>query len=515
MYSGYKGNGYMDETRPLILIVDDVALNRALLSDVLCDKYNILEAKNGNEALLLLREKTSEISLVLLDMVMPQKDGMEVLSIMNKNGWINEIPVIMISVETSHSLIEGAYSLGVTDFIGRPFDEMVLMNRVNNTIRLYAKQKQLSNLVLSQIYEKTRNNSMMVTMLSHIVEFRNGESGLHVLHINTITEMLLRELLCRSNKYAINRDDIGIISTASSMHDIGKITIPDAILNKPGKLTPEEFNIIKGHSLNGAQMLNSVPFGKDEPLMKHAYEICRWHHERYDGRGYPDGLKGDEIPIAAQIVSIADVYDALTSERCYKKAYTHEKALEMIHNNECGVFNPLLLECLDAISNRFVVSLQTFDWGKQADKDFFYIADSMMKDKAHPIYNQTFRQFINERKKSHFFESMLDDLLFEYSYTPAVIRFSSMASQKLGLPRTISEKDDKLALGANAENWEKIQSVVHQHPALSNDPIQTEVTLTVDGKSTPCKVMLLQIWENSPDKKSTLASVYGHIDILH
>ena len=382
----------MDETRPLILIVDDVALNRALLSDVLCDKYNILEAKNGNEALLLLREKTSEISLVLLDMVMPQKDGMEVLSIMNKNGWINEIPVIMISVETSHSLIEGAYSLGVTDFIGRPFDEMVLMNRVNNTIRLYAKQKQLSNLVLSQIYEKTRNNSMMVTMLSHIVEFRNGESGLHVLHINTITEMLLRELLCRSNKYAINRDDIGIISTASSMHDIGKITIPDAILNKPGKLTPEEFNIIKGHSLNGAQMLNSVPFGKDEPLMKHAYEICRWHHERYDGRGYPDGLKGDEIPIAAQIVSIADVYDALTSERCYKKAYTHEKALEMIHNNECGVFNPLLLECLDAISSRLVVSLQTFDWGKQADKDFFYIADSMMKDKAHPIYNQTFRQ---------------------------------------------------------------------------------------------------------------------------
>lgn len=505
----------MDETRPLILIVDDVALNRALLSDVLCDKYNILEAKNGNEALLLLREKTSEISLVLLDMVMPQKDGMEVLSIMNKNGWINEIPVIMISVETSHSLIEGAYSLGVTDFIGRPFDEMVLMNRVNNTIRLYAKQKQLSNLVLSQIYEKTRNNSMMVTMLSHIVEFRNGESGLHVLHINTITEMLLRELLCRSNKYAINRDDIGIISTASSMHDIGKITIPDAILNKPGKLTPEEFNIIKGHSLNGAQMLNSVPFGKDEPLMKHAYEICRWHHERYDGRGYPDGLKGDEIPIAAQIVSIADVYDALTSERCYKKAYTHEKALEMIHNNECGVFNPLLLECLDAISSRLVVSLQTFDWGKQADKDFFYIADSMMKDKAHPIYNQTFRQFINERKKSHFFESMLDDLLFEYSYTPSVIRFSSMASQKLGLPRTISEKDDKLALGANAENWEKIQSVVHQHPALSNDPIQTEVTLTVDGKSTPCKVMLLQIWENSPDKKTTLASVYGHIDILH
>ena len=248
MYLGPKGMCGMVEKRPLILIVDDVALNRALLSDILSDKYNIIEAENGNEALLLLREKTSEISLVLLDMVMPEKDGLEVLAIMNKNGWINEIPVIMISAENAHALIEGAYMLGVTDFIARPFDEMVLKNRVNNTIRLYKKQKSLSDLVLNQIYEKTRNNSMMVTMLSHIVEFRNGESGMHVLHINTITEMLLRELLHRTKKYQINRNDIGIICTASSMHDIGKITIPDEILNKPGKLTPEEFNIMKGPS---------------------------------------------------------------------------------------------------------------------------------------------------------------------------------------------------------------------------------------------------------------------------
>ena len=207
MYLGPKGMCGMVEKRPLILIVDDVALNRALLSDILSDKYNIIEAENGNEALLLLREKTSEISLVLLDMVMPEKDGLEVLAIMNKNGWINEIPVIMISAENAHALIEGAYMLGVTDFIARPFDEMVLKNRVNNTIRLYKKQKSLSDLVLNQIYEKTRNNSMMVTMLSHIVEFRNGESGMHVLHINTITEMLLRALLHRTKKYQINKND--------------------------------------------------------------------------------------------------------------------------------------------------------------------------------------------------------------------------------------------------------------------------------------------------------------------
>ena len=520
----YKGDGpgmlvgdrrtrIMDERRPLILIVDDVALNRTLLSDVLCDKYDTIEAKNGNEALLLLREKTSEISLVLLDMVMPEKDGMEVLSIMNKNGWINEIPVIMISVETSHSLIEGAYSLGVTDFIGRPFDEMVLRNRVNNTIRLYAKQKHLSDLVLNQIYEKTRNNSMMVTMLSHIVEFRNGESGLHVLHINTITEMLLRELLRRSNRYKINKDDIGIISTASSMHDIGKITIPESILNKPGKLTPEEFNIMKRHTVNCAEMLNSVPFAKDEPLMKYAYEICRWHHERWDGHGYPDGLKGDEIPIAAQIVSIADVYDALTSERCYKHAYTHEKALEMIYNNECGVFNPLLIECLQAIADRLVDSLQSFDWGKQADKEFFYIADSMMKDQKHPIYNQAFRQFISERKKSHFFESMLSDILFEYSYVSSVMKLSSAGAKKLGLPSIIIEDDVQAKSEQPNANWNKIRDVLHKNTSPKEEPFSVKLTLSIDGKSTPCKLKVLQIWNKNQNEAPALSSVYGHIDV--
>ena len=512
----------MDEKRPLILIVDDVAMNRALLSDILGDKYDIIEAQNGNEALLLLREKTSEISLVLLDMVMPEKDGIEVLAIMNKNGWINEIPVIMISAETAHWLVEGAYMLGVTDFIGRPFDEMVLKNRVNNTIRLYKKQKSLSDLVLNQIYEKTRNNSMMVTMLSHIVEFRNGESGMHVLHINTITEMLLRELLrrCKRNnitKYNINKNDIGVICTASSMHDIGKITIPDEILNKPGRLTKEEFEIMKEHTVNCAQMLNAVPVGKDEPLMKYAYEICRWHHERWDGNGYPDGLKGDEIPIAAQIVSIADVYDALTSERCYKHAFTHEKALEMIHNNECGVFNPLLIECFDAIADKLVISLQAFDWSKQADKDFFYIADAMMNHSKHPIYNQVFRQFIDERKKSHFFESMLNGILFEYSYTPGVMKLSSKASQKLGLPRTIIDDyrpSDNEQSKAAIENLEKIKKILRRHTAPKEKPTLIKQAFNIDGKSTPCNVKVLQIWTKGQNEVPVLTSMYGHIDVI-
>ena len=360
---------------------------------------------------------------------------------------------------------------------------------------------------------------MMVTMLSHIVEFRNGESGMHVLHINTITEMLLRELLHRTKKYQINRNDIGIICTASSMHDIGKITIPDEILNKPGKLTPEEFNIMKGHTINCAQMLNAVPVGNDEPLMKYAYEICRWHHERWDGRGYPDGLKGDEIPIAAQIVSIADVYDALTSERCYKKAFSHEKALEMIHNNECGVFNPVLIECLDAIADKLVVSLQTFDWSKQADKDFFYIADAMMNDHKYPIYNQAFRQFIDERKKSHFYESMINGILFEYTYSPSVIKLSPKASQLLGLPKTIVDEDGNigsLAHDATAdENLLKIRKILHRKTAPKDKPVLIKQTFNIDGKSTPCTVRLLQIWNQSTKENPVLESAYGHIDILH
>jgi hypothetical protein len=364
---------------------------------------------------------------------------------------------------------------------------------------------------------------MMVTMLSHIVEFRNGESGMHVLHINTITEMLLRELLRRCKKqnitkYNINKNDIGIICTASSMHDIGKITIPDEILNKPGKLTPEEFNIMKAHTVNCAQMLNAVPVGKDEPLMKYAYEICRWHHERWDGKGYPDGLKGDEIPISAQIVSIADVYDALTSERCYKHAFTHEKALEMIHNNECGVFNPLLIECLDAIADKLVISLQTFDWSKQADKDFFYIADAMMNDNNHPIYNQVFRQFIDERKKAHFFESMLDGILFEYTFTPGVIKLSSKASKILGLPRTIIDDfkpgNDEQSIAA-AENLKKIQKILHRQTTPKDKPSITKQVFNIGGQSTPCNVKVLQIWTKGQNESPVLTSVYGHIDIIH
>lgn len=329
-----------------ILVVDDSELNRGILIEMLKEEFDIIEAENGKEAVDKIRKYGKKLSVVLLDIVMPVMDGFEVLSVMNKNHWIEDIPVIMISSEESEGFIRKAFNFGVSDYISRPFDCDIVYQRVFNTIKLYAKQRRLMTLVSDQILEKEKNNQMMVEVLSQIVEFRNEESGLHVLHIKILTEMLLEYLVQKTDKYELSPDECHMIATASAFHDIGKIGIDEKILNKPGKLTPEEFEQIKQHTLIGASMLDKMDRYKDEPLIKIAYQICRWHHERYDGRGYPDGLFGEEIPISAQIVSIADVYDALISERAYKKAFSHEKALEMIVNGECGTFNPLLLETL-------------------------------------------------------------------------------------------------------------------------------------------------------------------------
>ena len=302
-----------------VLLVDDSKMNRMMLAEILGDSYHVLEAENGKECIEKLQEEAGNIALVLLDINMPVMDGFEVLKAMNANHTIEDTPVIMISSEDSDAAIRRSYELGASDYVNRPFDARIVYRRVTNTIKLYAKQRRLVQMVSDQIRARENNTDMLVGVLSHIVEFRNGESGL--------------------------------IPLASALHDIGKIGIDDKILNKPGKLTPEEFEVIKTHSMLGAEMLQNLDnFGK-QPLLQTAYEIARWHHERWDGRGYPDGLKGDEIPISAQLVSLADVYDALTSERCYKKAFSHEKAVQMILNGECGAFNPLLLQCLTDIQD--------------------------------------------------------------------------------------------------------------------------------------------------------------------
>ena len=334
------------QNKSQILLVDDSAMNRMMLTEILGDSYHVLEAENGRECMEKLQEEAGNIALVLLDINMPVMDGFEVLKAMNANHTIEDTPVIMISSEDSDAAIRRSYELGASDYVNRPFDARIVYRRVTNTIKLYAKQRRLVQMVSEQIRARENNTDMLVGVLSHIVEFRNGESGAHVRHIRIITELLLRRLLEFSSRYSITAEQQDMIPLASALHDIGKIGIDEKILNKPGRLTPEEFKVIQTHSMLGAKMLHDLDGFAEQPLLQTAYEIARWHHERWDGRGYPDGLKGDEIPISAQLVSLADVYDALTSERCYKKAFSHEKAVQMILNGECGAFNPLLLQCL-------------------------------------------------------------------------------------------------------------------------------------------------------------------------
>lgn len=332
--------------RERILIVDDSEINRELLAEMLEDEYDILEAANGQECMDILNAGSEKISLMLLDLLMPVMDGFEVLAAMNRNHMLENLPVIMISSEDSDAFIRRAYEQGVSDYISRPFDAKVVYRRVFNTIKLYAKQRRLVSMVTSEILEKEKNNMMMINILSHVVEFRSGENGLHVLHMRQLSERLLETLCAKTDRYRLTPQDCDLIALASSMHDIGKIAIDAKILNKPGKLTPEEFEQMKQHTILGAKMLDDLAAHHNEKLVRTACDICRWHHERYDGHGYPDGLVGDEIPISAQVVSLADVYDTLISERVYKPAYSHEQAMAMILNGECGVFNPLLIECL-------------------------------------------------------------------------------------------------------------------------------------------------------------------------
>ena len=346
------------QNKSQILLVDDSAMNRMILKEILGGDYSILEAENGQECLEKMQAEAGNIALVLLDINMPVMDGFEVLKAMNTNHTIEDIPVIMISSDDSDDAIRRSYELGASDYVNRPFDARIVYRRVTNTIKLYAKQRRLVQMVSDQIRARENNTDTLVGVLSHIVEFRNGESGAHVLHIHIITELLLHRLLEISSQYPITAEQQDNIPLASALHDIGKIGIDEKILNKPGKLTPEEFEVIKTHSMLGAEMLHQLENFNEQPLLQTAYEIARWHHERWDGRGYPDGLKGDEIPISAQLVALADVYDALTSERCYKKAFSHEKAVQMILNGECGAFNPLLLQCLTDMQTDLKVQLQ-------------------------------------------------------------------------------------------------------------------------------------------------------------
>ena len=332
--------------KPRVLIVDDVESNRMILEAFLENDFQVMTAENGKVALNIMDRYQKELSVVLLDIIMPEMDGYEVLKNMAENQWLQELPVIVISGESDDGTIIKCFEMGASDYIRKPFANEIVLKRVKNVTRLYQRQKQLQKEIHQQIEERERNSRILTGILSHVVECRNGESGPHVQHVERITELLLNRLEEITDLYPMSEEAKSQISSASALHDIGKMGIDEKILNKPGRLTDEEFEIMKTHTIIGAHMVEQLGEYKNEPLVRYTHEICRWHHEKWDGKGYPDGLKGDDIPISAQVVSVADVYDALVSDRVYKAAYSHEKALDMILHGECGQFNPILIECL-------------------------------------------------------------------------------------------------------------------------------------------------------------------------
>ena len=475
-----------------ILIVDDSEMNRAILTGILDDGYDFLEAENGLQALDVLRAHR-DISLVLLDIVMPELDGFGVLSVMGEQHWIDQTPVIMISAESDSMLVERAYQLGATDYISRPFDKSVVRLRVINTLMLYGKQKHLMRMITEQVYRREKSNRLMTGILSHIVEFRNAESGPHVQHIQTVSELLLRQLARKTDRYALTEDDIALISTASALHDIGKISIPDSILNKPGKLTAEEFEVVKTHAAVGASILQNLPMTQDEPLIQVAYQICRWHHERYDGHGYPDGLVGGQIPITAQVVSLADVYDALTGERCYKKAYPHETAVRMIQNGECGVFNPLLIECLldiqDQLQREIGTPPETRNFSLAAQR----ISDHMVREDDLPFENNLQYRLAYEREKRTFFAPFAGGLQFDYNIRQDKASVSDYTADPVCENRTFTADALLRLYAVSPEDSRRLRDAAKQTTPESPDA-SISAMVTVRGEKTLCRIAIRTLW---------------------
>ena len=498
------------DKRQRVLIVDDTKLNRDILKEILGETYNYLEAENGNQAIQMLGENLG-IDLMLLDINMPQMNGFEVLEIMKRSQCIAETPVIMISSEDAVDTMRKAYELGITDYITRPFDSVIVKKRVQNTLGLYMNQKHLINVVYDQVYEKEENNNIMIQIMSNILGSRNSESREHILHIKTATEMMLRQLVKVTDAYPLTEADIALITTASSLHDIGKIRIPEEILNKPGRLTDEEFKIMKKHSELGAAIIKDMDFPQDHPLVHTAWEICRWHHERWDGKGYPDGLKGEEIPICAQVVSIVDVYDALTSERCYKKAFDHDTAMQMIQDGQCGQFNPILLKCLKELSFQFSNMFND----KEMDENSYYhevqrLSNEILSDRSLP--NQNYSQSVVKvmQEKMDFFKSNSGMNSIDYN------AISGQLTILNGKQQILCQRDNpKVNLfkefGVNEEDVQCIRVLLHQ-TSVQNKEISATIKATADNNSQMYRMKLHTLW--SPLKKDGYIGIIGYFDTV-
>lgn len=497
------------DKRQKILIVDDSEFNRDMLKEILGETYNYLEAENGSQAIQIMGENPG-INLMLLDINMPQMNGFEVLKWMNQSQCMDETPVIMISSEDAVDTMRKAYELGITDYITRPFDSVIVKKRVQNTLGLYMKQKHLINVIYDQVYEKEENNNIMIRILSNVLGSRNSESREHILHIKTATEMMLRQLVKITDAYPMTEADISLITTASSLHDIGKIRIPKEILNKPGRLTDEEFKIMKTHSELGAAIIKDMDFSQDHPLVHTAWEICRWHHERWDGKGYPDGLKGEEIPISAQVVSIVDVYDALTSERCYKKAFDHDTAIQMILDGQCGQFNPILLKCLKELSIKLSEMLD-----KKMDDNSYYrevqrLSNEILSDRSLPNLNYSQNVVRTMQEKIDFFKVNSGRSSIDYNAISGQMIISN-GKQQILCQRNNPNFNLFKEFGVNEEDVQHIQVLLHQ-TSVQNKEISVQIKAKVENVRQMYKLKLHTLW--SPLKKDGYIGIVGYFDTV-
>ena len=495
------------DKRQNILIVDDSKFNRDILKEILGETYNYLEAENGNQAIQIIGENIG-IDLMLLDINMPQMNGFEVLKIMKRSQCIEETPVIMISSEESVDTMREAYEMGITDYITRPFDSVIVKKRVQNTLSLYANQNNLVNVVVDQIYEKEENNNIMIRILSSILGSRNSESREHILHIKTATEMMLRQLIKITDVYHLTEADIALITTASSLHDIGKIYIPEEILNKPGRLTDEEFKIMKTHSELGADIIQDMHLPQEKPLVHTAWEICRWHHERWDGKGYPDGLKGEEIPISAQVVSIADVYDALTSERCYKKAFDHDTAIKMILDGQCGQFNPILLKCLKELSPRL---FKMFSNETDDSKQYYEaqrLSNEILSEKSLPRKNYSQHLIKVMQEKIDFFKKNSGRNSVDYNAVSGQLTIINENQQ------TLYQRDDpKFDVFKEFEvSEEDVQYIIDllDHTSVQNKEISVQIEAKMENNRQLYNLKLHTLWSSL--KKDGYIGIVGYFD---
>lgn len=492
------------EVKKKILIADDSEMNRELLSEILGEKYDYIYAEDGEAALSLLFDGI-DIDILLLDMNMPKLGGIDVMKVLRDKNRLNETPVIIISAESDINYIQYAYYLGAVDYILRPFNAFQVRHRVETTLDVYNQKKQLAQTIEAQVYHQEKINNTLINIFSRIVEMRNFESGSHTLNVQTTTKLLLKHLVKITDKYPLSENEISMISSVSALHDIGKVMIPDYILNKPGKLTAEEWEIMKTHTTKGNDFLNSLPIDQNESFVRLAHEICRHHHERYDGKGYPDGLVGDDIPISAQAVSVADAYDALTSDRCYKKAFSHEVAVSIICNGECGAFNPLLLQSFREIADQLLIN-KTLN--NRCDAANSQLPPKAEMSENYNIYTSSrYNQLQVERMKKDFFAENCNGLRFEYDAVSKKILYikyydcdGKLLQLKSNITHLLTESD-----------YQKLKSLLAK--ATPQKPyIEMTVMLPVTGRLRWHKLRIKTIW--LPENNS-YTGIVGYCSDVH